>query len=62
VIGQDPGAWTVQVALSSYMTNHIVDYHLIFMATAISILPSLFVFLFLQRRLVQGVARTGIKC
>ncbi|MFD3836299.1 carbohydrate ABC transporter permease [Streptomyces sp. NPDC058642] len=61
VIGQDPNAWTVQVALSSYATNQTVNYHLIFMATAISILPLVFVFLFLQRWLVQGIAQTGIK-
>ena len=61
VIGQDPSAWTVQVALSAYMTNQTVNYHLIFMATAISILPLLLVFLFLQRWLVQGIAQTGIK-
>jgi multiple sugar transport system permease protein len=61
VIGQDPGSWTVQVALSSYMTNQTVNFHLIFMATAISILPLVFVFLFLQRWLVQGIAQTGIK-
>lgn len=61
VIGQDPEAWTVQVALSSYMTNQTVNFHLIFMATAISILPLVFVFLFLQRWLVQGIAQTGIK-
>ncbi|CAL9610077.1 L-arabinose transport system permease protein AraQ [Streptomyces sp. enrichment culture] len=61
VIGQDPSAWTVQVALSSYMTNQTVNYHLIFMATAISILPLVLVFLFLQRWLVQGIAQTGIK-
>ena len=61
VIGQDPGAWTVQVALSSYTTGQTVVFHQIFMATAISILPLLFVFLFLQRWLVQGIAQTGIK-
>jgi multiple sugar transport system permease protein len=61
VIGQDPSAWTVQVALSSFMTNQTVNFHLIFMATAISILPLVFVFLFLQRWLVQGIAQTGIK-
>ncbi|MFM9444299.1 carbohydrate ABC transporter permease [Streptomyces acidiscabies] len=61
VIGQDPSSWTVQVALSSYMTNQTVNYHLIFMATAVSILPLVFVFLFLQRWLVQGIAQTGIK-
>ncbi|WP_405534822.1 carbohydrate ABC transporter permease [Streptomyces sp. NBC_00075] len=61
VIGQDQEAWTVQIALSSYMTNQTVNFHLIFMATAVSILPLVFVFLFLQRWLVQGVAQTGIK-
>ncbi|MFD3613724.1 carbohydrate ABC transporter permease [Streptomyces sp. NPDC058676] len=61
VIGQDPSSWTIQVALSSYMTNQTVNYHLIFAATAISILPLLLVFLFLQRWLVQGIAQTGIK-
>ncbi|WP_282700436.1 carbohydrate ABC transporter permease [Streptomyces sp. CC219B] len=61
VIGQDPEAWTVQVALSNYMTAQTVVFHQIFMATAISILPLVFVFLFLQRWLVQGIAQTGIK-
>ncbi|CAM5432305.1 Carbohydrate ABC transporter permease OS=Streptomyces alboniger OX=132473 GN=CP975_11185 PE=3 SV=1 [Streptomyces alboniger] len=61
VIGQSPDAWTVQVALSNYMTNQTVVFHTIFMATAISILPLLLVFLFLQRWLVQGIAQTGIK-
>ncbi|MEU6551244.1 carbohydrate ABC transporter permease [Streptomyces sp. NPDC046915] len=61
VIGQSPDAWTVQVALSNYMTNQTVVFHTIFMATAISILPLVFVFLFLQRWLVQGIAQTGIK-
>ncbi|MFD8720899.1 carbohydrate ABC transporter permease [Streptomyces sp. NPDC059629] len=61
VIGQDPSSWTVQIALSTFMTNQTVNFHLIFMATAISILPLVFVFLFLQRWLVQGIAQTGIK-
>ncbi|GGT42043.1 hypothetical protein GCM10010254_72050 [Streptomyces chromofuscus] len=60
VVGHDPGARTVQVALSSYITQ-AVNHHLIFMATALSILPLVFVFLFLQRRLVQGIAQTGIR-
>ncbi|MFE0450458.1 carbohydrate ABC transporter permease [Streptomyces sp. NPDC058914] len=61
VIGQDPSAWTVQVALSSYTTGQTVVFHQIFMAATISILPLVFVFLFLQRWLVQGIAQTGIK-
>jgi len=61
VIGQDQSSWTVQVALSSYMTAQTINIHLIFMATAVSILPLVLVFVFLQRWLVQGVAQTGIK-
>ncbi|MEV6180218.1 carbohydrate ABC transporter permease [Streptomyces sp. NPDC052015] len=61
VIGQDPSAWTVQVALSSYTTGQTVVFHQIFMAATISILPLVFVFLFLQRWLVQGIAQSGIK-
>lgn len=48
VIGQDQKAWTV-------------NFHLIFMAAAVSILSLVLVFLFLRRQLVRGVARTGIK-
>jgi multiple sugar transport system permease protein len=33
----------------------------LFMAAAVAILPLVFVFLFLQRFLVQGVAQTGLK-
>lgn len=61
VIGQDQSSWTVQVALSSYMTAQTINIHLVFMATAVSILPLVLVFVFLQRWLVQGVAQTGIK-
>ncbi|MDQ0906740.1 carbohydrate ABC transporter permease [Streptomyces canus] len=61
VLAQDPSSWTVQVALSSFITNQTVNFHLIFMAAAVSILPLVFVFLFLQRWLVQGIAQTGIK-
>jgi multiple sugar transport system permease protein len=61
VIGQDQQSWTVQVALSSFLTAQTINIHELFVAAAISILPLLVVFLLLQRWLVQGVAETGIK-
>jgi multiple sugar transport system permease protein len=61
VIGQDQSSWTVQVALSSFLTAQTVNIHELFIASAISILPLIVVFIFLQRWLVQGVAQTGIK-
>lgn len=61
VIGQDQQAWTVQVALSTFVTAQTINIHELFMAAAVSILPLVLVFVFLQRWLVQGVAQTGIK-
>jgi multiple sugar transport system permease protein len=61
VIGQDQQSWTVQVALSSFLTAQTINIHELFIAAAISILPLVVVFLLLQRWLVQGVAETGIK-
>nr|MDT0657393.1 carbohydrate ABC transporter permease [Micromonospora sp. DSM 115978] len=61
VIGQDQQSWTVQVALSSYLTAQTINIHELFIAAAISILPLVVVFVFLQRWLVEGVAQTGIK-
>jgi multiple sugar transport system permease protein len=61
VIGQDPSSWTVQVALSTFITAQTINLHEVFLGAAVSILPLVLVFLFLQRYLVEGVAQTGIK-
>ncbi len=61
VIGQDSSMWTVQVALSTFLTAQTINLHELFLAAAVSIAPLVLVFVFLQRYLVQGVAETGIK-
>jgi multiple sugar transport system permease protein len=61
VIGQDSSMWTVQVALSTFLTAQTINLHELFLAAAVSIVPLVLVFVFLQRYLVQGVAETGIK-
>lgn len=61
VIGQDPSSWTVQVALSTFITAQTINLHEVFLGAAVSILPLVLVFLFLQRYLVEGVAQSGIK-
>ncbi|MGI5337883.1 carbohydrate ABC transporter permease [Streptomyces sp. CA-181903] len=60
VIGQDREAWTVQVALSSLNNAQTVNLHELFVAAAVSIVPLLVVFLFLQQYIVAGVERSGI--
>ncbi len=60
VIAQDSSSWTVQIALSTFLTAQTVNLHELFIAAAFSILPILLVFLGLQRFIVQGVESTGI--
>ena len=61
VIGQDSSKWTVQVALSTFLTAQTINLHELFLAAAVSIAPLVLFFVFLQRYLVQGVAENGIK-
>ena len=60
LIGQDADFHTVQVALSQFMTSQRVDTPALFIGAAVSILPVLGVFIFLQRYLVQGVEQSGL--
>ncbi|MEV6414138.1 carbohydrate ABC transporter permease [Kribbella sp. NPDC051718] len=61
VIGQDEKSWTVQVAMSTFITAQTVNIHQLFMAAAVSIVPLVLIFAFLQRYLIQGVTQSGIK-
>ncbi|GAB3232991.1 carbohydrate ABC transporter permease [Glycomyces halotolerans] len=61
VIGRSPDSWTVQVALSTFLTAQNINLPQLFAAAAVGILPLIFVFLFLQRYLVQGVTQSGLK-
>jgi multiple sugar transport system permease protein len=60
VIGQDANSWTVQVALSTFLTAQTINLHELFIAAAFSILPIMAIFIGLQRFIVQGVESTGI--
>lgn len=60
VIGQDSQAWTVQIALSTFLTAQTINLPQLFTAAVVAILPMLVMFLFLQRWIVEGVERTGI--
>lgn len=60
IIAQNPDSWTVQLSLSTFLTAQTVNLHELFVASTVSILPLLLVFLVLQRFIVQGVERSGI--
>lgn len=59
--GSEQSGWTVQIALSTFITAQTINIHELFMAAAIAMLPLILIFAFLQRYLIQGVAQTGIK-
>lgn len=61
IIAQDSSSYTVQVAISAFNLSQHPALHELFLAGAISIVPLLLVFVFLQRFLVRGIAETGIK-
>jgi multiple sugar transport system permease protein len=61
IIAQDSSSYTVQVAISAFNLSQHPAIHELFLAGAISIVPLLLVFVFLQRFLVRGIAETGIK-
>jgi multiple sugar transport system permease protein len=60
VIGQDQSSWTVQIALSTFLTAQSINLHELFVAAAIAVAPLMVMFLFLQRWIVEGVERSGI--
>jgi multiple sugar transport system permease protein len=61
VIGQDSSSWTVQVVLSTFITAQTINIPELFMGVAVAIVPLVILFFFLQRYIVAGVARSGIK-
>jgi multiple sugar transport system permease protein len=60
VIAPDQNSWTVQIALSTFLTAQTINLSELFIAAAIAILPLVVMFVFLQRWIVEGVERSGI--
>ncbi|MDQ2755518.1 MAG: carbohydrate ABC transporter permease [Actinomycetota bacterium] len=60
VIGQDQSSWTVQIALSTFLTQQTSNLHELFVAAAVAIAPLVLMFVGLQRWIVEGVERSGI--
>jgi multiple sugar transport system permease protein len=61
LIGQSPSRWTVQIAISTFLTAQTINLPMLFMGAAVACLPLIAVFLIMQRYIVQGVRMSGIK-
>ena len=56
IVLNDPDMLTVQVGLSSFVSEHSTNYGPLMAGTIVSSLPVLLVFVFAQRYIIQGVA------
>ncbi len=54
VIGQSSDTWTVQVVLSTFLTAQTINISQLFAAAFIAVVPLVFVFLLMQRYIVEG--------
>lgn len=61
IVGQDSSMWTVQVSLSVFLTAQRIILHQIFMGGVVALLPTLIVFLVLQRYITRGIMFSGVK-
>lgn len=61
IVLNDPNLLTVQVGLSSFISDHQTNYGPLMAGTIVSTIPVLIVFVFAQRWIVQGVAHTASK-
>jgi len=57
----NPDLWTLPVGLARLRGRFGTDYGLVMAASGITILPLLIFYFFAQRRIIQGIAMTGIK-
>ena len=61
LVTRSAGMRVVQVGLSALMGEESTNYNTLMAASAIVILPVVVLYLFLQRRFIEGVARAGLK-
>ena len=52
---------TIQLGLRMFIQQYSAEYSLVMAASLVSLVPVIFLFIFLQRFFVEGVATTGVK-
>ena len=61
IVAQDQKLYTLPVALAILNGQLVVPYNVVLAMSVLSILPVLFMFVFLQRQIIQGISQTGLK-
>jgi multiple sugar transport system permease protein len=61
VATQKSELWVIQIAIASFQGNYRVDWSLVLAASTLAVIPTILLFLFFQRYLVEGIKMSGIK-
>lgn len=61
LIAQKEELYTLPVALALLNGQLVVPYNIVLAMSVMSILPVFFMFIFMQRQIIQGIAQTGVK-
>jgi alpha-1,4-digalacturonate transport system permease protein len=61
IIAQDQSTYTLPVALAQFNSQLVVPFNYILAMSVVSIVPVVIIFLVLQRKIVHGIANTGLK-
>ena len=61
LIAQDQKLYTLPVALALLNGQLVVPHNIVIAMSVMSIIPVLFMFVFMQRQIIQGIAATGMK-
>ncbi len=61
VITQSSAKWVIQIGITQFVGEHGTAWNMIMAASVIAAVPTLLLFFFLQRYIVEGIKMTGIK-
>lgn len=61
LIAQREELYTLPVALALLNGQLVVPYNIVLAMSVMSIIPVLFMFIFMQRQIIQGIAQSGVK-
>lgn len=61
IVAQSEGLYTLPVALARFNSELVVPFNLVLSMAVLSMLPTIAVFLLMQRQIVTGIARTGLR-
>lgn len=60
-VARDPNLWVVQVGIANFQNQYGGDWNLVMAASLLAAVPTLLLFLLLQRQIVESIKMSGLK-